>query len=669
MKNYLHLGQSLSDGTPFALPVSAYDRHAHYLGPTGTGKTYALLCTAQELIADTDAAVFFLDVKGSAARRLERWCYQRGLDDRLLPINPNDPRMVCGFNPVAPWPDNQELQARVARELFLRAIGQTEALLTPRNARWLDNLTYALIKLKLTLAEALLLFDYSTNAYRRALVPLLPEGTPVRSDFEWLVKVADHGSQAQMLKILDEHLGAAVNRLRHVLGNPALRAMYGAGTTIDIRTVIDERMIVPINLQPRQLDREAQRLLGLQLINEIVREVFRRKPVENVPVYLIIDEAHMFMTPDLAECLDLGRELGMRVILANQFLSQFRDRITGDSRMLDSVMTDAKLKVIFGALSPGDAEEMTRMLWGHHLNPDKRRTVSWSPRQLQRVITGLSQTRGTSEGESLSAAIAHTRAEGESRGSTRSVAIGTSSGRAISSLFGVGSASGSFVGSATTEGTNAQGLEGLDAITHSATLSSAFSDVDSDFHADGESQTETASEAESFAESSSRFTMDSQTISSGVSSNRGSSESVTQGPMVVPGPMFLEPQVEFEALEVQLARHQAALILQHDRHAVVVQGKQLPVAMRWKTLHEAAIDDHEADQLTLERMRDRQEYSEPDAVQALIAERHRRLLIGGDSHTAVLDDSRAELERNLAAATKREVARRCGSTRTKRTDT
>jgi len=154
--NVLNLGTQ-ANGQPLLLPLSALDRHVQIAGPTGTGKTRLLVRLFQQLVDHTDACIVALDPKGGMHRLLKRWCYSKALDDRMLVIDPNDRRMVCGFNPVQPWADNHDLQVRVARELILRAMGQNEALATPRMSRWLDNILHVLIEMRLTLAEALLL--------------------------------------------------------------------------------------------------------------------------------------------------------------------------------------------------------------------------------------------------------------------------------------------------------------------------------------------------------------------------------------------------------------------------------------------------------------------------------------------------------------------------------
>jgi hypothetical protein len=192
----------------------------------------------------------------------------------------------------------------------------------------------------------------------------------------------------------------------------------------------------------------------------------------------------------------------------------------------------------------------------------------------------------------------------------------------------------------------------LDATTDTTSAMDASSHLESDFSGQGETESTSEFESEAVGTSSSLSHVVADGVARGTAATAGSSESVAEGPMVVPGPVFLEPQVEFEPLDVQLWRHEAEIIKQPDRHAVVALGKEAPVAIYWRTLHDPAIDQDQAAELTLVRMHSRPEYSEPARVEAEIAARHRRLLSGCDGRAQAPDEcpSREELDRNLADA-------------------
>ncbi len=619
---YLHLGTH-ANGQPFRLPLSALDRHLQIAGPTGSGKTRLLVRLFQELVGNTDACIVVLDPKGGMHRLLRRWCYSQSLDDRMLVIDPNDRRMVCGFNPVQPWADNHDLQVRVARELILRAMGQNEALATPRMSRWLDNILHVLIEMRLTLAEALLLLDYASNAGREAVLPHLAQ-SPARSDLEWLGQVTRGRGESQSGRLLDDHLGAVLNRFRHILGNPALRAMYGTTRSLDWRSVVDQRQLVLVNLQRRHLDGEAQRLLGLQIVSELTREVFRRNPREVVPVYLILDEASLFVTPDLIEGLDRGRELGLRVVLAHQHLGQFVDPKTGDRQLLDSIMNDARAKIVFGGLAPRDADEFAAMLFRHHLDPDKVQLALKTLRQLSRVEDSRSTTEswGVSHGVTSSTTRSHatgcSSARGSSHGTTRGE--GSSRGSGSSSSMGMvhsdGVADGAYMADS---GLDPVGLSHVD--NSSSALSAAFGESHSSSDSRHEASSESVSEVEVTSE------MDGVAESVGAIDATTMGRSVTTGRAVVPTEAFEElSSVQFESLEVQLHRFASELVRHPDRHAFAAVGKEPPTPFVVATVEDPEIDEEQSDFLDLRRMRRRAYYSKPEAIEAEIAARQAKLL-------------------------------------------
>ncbi len=59
------------------------------------------------------------------------------------------------------------------------------------------------------------------------------------------------------------------------------------------------------------------------IVNDVVSHVFARPAHERGPVYFILDECHQFLTDDLAQALDMGRELGLHVIASHQNLDQY----------------------------------------------------------------------------------------------------------------------------------------------------------------------------------------------------------------------------------------------------------------------------------------------------------------------------------------------------------
>jgi hypothetical protein len=404
-----------ADGRPFRVPVSTFDYHAQVVGPTGYGKTYFLMRLFQELVEKTDSCVVFIDPAGDAYHFLKRWCYEQSLDSRLVLVDPGEHRMVCGYNPVRPWPQNRGLQAARALDNVRRALGTEGFSAAPLAAQWMFNLLYALIESGLTFYEAPDLLDYKPSALRGSIIEKLHD-PDTRRDWVWLQEMIGAGNP-QMLRLAYEQLGSSYRRVRQYVRNDNLRLMLATvERALSWKDILDQRKIVLVNLQRRQvLADEDQRMLGIQIVSELIEETFRREAdsqaESRVPCYLIADEFSRFAAQQIAQVLTEGRKYLLRLILAHQTLAQLIDIQKQDSTLYHAVLSCARTKVVFGGLSPMDADELGRTLYGHRLDPERRKLELWSWMQLSHVqpveITSEGWSSGSSSGKGEAAGYSY----------------------------------------------------------------------------------------------------------------------------------------------------------------------------------------------------------------------------------------------------------------------
>jgi len=164
-------------GEEIRVPVRALDRHAHYIGMTGGGKTYGLYRLFQELATKTQSALVFLDWKGDAYDFLKRWCYQKSFHrrGRLVLIDPGEERLIPGLNPLRPWSENLVAQAEAMADVILRTMGD-EAFDKPQVSQWTANLMFLLLATGLTFYEAARMLAPDSRL-RDAAIPNLPESS------------------------------------------------------------------------------------------------------------------------------------------------------------------------------------------------------------------------------------------------------------------------------------------------------------------------------------------------------------------------------------------------------------------------------------------------------------------------------------------------------------
>lgn len=634
MSGELEIGMR-PDGRPLVIPVAALDTHAQILGPTRYGKSMLLANIAQQLAIKTNSCVVVLDPKGDLFWFLKRWFHQHNLSHRLLLIDPSEKRMVCGFNPIRRWDANRELQAAIAVDVFRRALGTAGFEEAPLMARWLFGLHYCAIENNVTMHEMPMIADYNDPRVREVLTARLPD-CDVKSDLEWLNGLLSNASQAQMMRLVNEQLGSTLTRLRQYTRNANLRLMLASRErALDWKQVINDRKIVLVNLQRTALADEDQRLLGMQIVSQVIREVFRRESggEERVPTYLIIDEAQRFCSPEVEQILDEGSGYGLRLILAHQRPAQLVDPKTQDARLRDAVATNARLKIVFGGLPYKSAEEVAWDMWGHTLDPETRKLELTTKAQLHHLEMLESRGRtvahstAASHGLVRSRASAYSVAHGHTSAHGDSGANGYSEGAALGTGFNAGDMA-SFDDAGDVVGRGSSSAAGS-----SEMFSAGFSHVEGSSDVEAESETESESWVEGEA--------DTESWTEGTTDGR----SVTVSPVAVPEEPFDQlSSVQFEPLEEQLHRHICRMIGRPPQEATIALGKGAPVEFRVAHVEEPRLDTDYAKELDLELMRAMPEvYSDPAAIEEEIRDRHRGLLLPAEIVPDVVPASRFEV--------------------------
>ena len=382
----------LESRRPFHLPRSSFDTHWHFIGRTGKGKTTALQTIFHNLLGDPsfEPCVVIIDRLGGLSFDLLRWLasdycpsYVR---ERLVYVEPARDDVVLGFNPLLPRCEGERYY-RVFRavDAILRGWESQDIEKMPRLARWLFNSFYACSLSGLTIADSAHLLSPGTDLHT-AILRTLP--TELKTEWESLVKTSPN----QVAITLD----STRNRLKPFHEAPPLRRMFGATTGgLDMLRFMKEGKILLLNLSAgNRLPEHVSDAIGGLIINEVMTTARSLPMGVRYPTYMVLDEFQRFVGPDIRDAIPEVRQLGIKLLLSHQSMSQLK---VGETD-LTSMIFQAQSRMIFG-LQGEDADILAHELASLTFDPYKIKNELFS--QKQRIVGHRSvQTRSYSTSES-----------------------------------------------------------------------------------------------------------------------------------------------------------------------------------------------------------------------------------------------------------------------------
>jgi DNA helicase HerA-like ATPase len=366
---------------PVLLSERARREHCHVIGTTGGGKSkFIESCVRQDVAAGRGVCV--VDPHGdhpdSLYRSILAWLDERGYTKtrKIHLIDPNAPTHTTGFNPLACPDSDTDLSviAGVTLEAFSRAWGGEDTTQKPTIERILTATFTALAALKLTLAEAPLLYDRSDRHGIRAWAIQHLTDRYAREELERLHELSLDERRRHDFDI--EVIGP-INRIARFVRPPAIRTMIGqTENVLDIRQALDEGHIILVNLSggSRVYERDAD-LLGRLLTRSLFFHAKRRRaPDRTFVVYL--DECHRYLSGDLEHLLAESRKYGVALVLAHQWLEQ---ATTESENMLAALRNATNVKVVFRIeLVGGAAKTATHYLLAEQLAGESTQTHNMS---------------------------------------------------------------------------------------------------------------------------------------------------------------------------------------------------------------------------------------------------------------------------------------------------
>jgi hypothetical protein len=414
-------------GHPIELPPALrQSTHMHVIGGSGKGKSKFLQWMIERDIREGHGFCL-IDWHGTLYRDVLNYCAQLdvGLDKdfrSLVLLNPSEPNYITGFNPFMNQGADVATQVSRRIEATIRPWGITDTNLMPTFERLCRLLYTFAVERGETLPNAAHLLQFDRPDLREYAISVISDPY-IKQQWRQLAEI-------KSFRDWKEFVLSTENRLSRFLASKTIRRFMGmTNHNLDLRQAMDQGKIVLVNLgSSSYLDRESARVFASLLLNEFFETTMLRANstphgTKPKPFVLYLDEFQEYITEDIAAMLDQVRKGGLNLVLAHQHLAHLAD----NRRLLHSVLTNARIRAVFGGLAYEDASILANEMFLPDLNSRQIKQVYYHTIHLFEEQTRISRSQTIGEGRS------------ESSSWTRGQGYGTSLGAGTSALAGSGS--------------------------------------------------------------------------------------------------------------------------------------------------------------------------------------------------------------------------------------
>ena len=504
-------------GQPLLLKGADRKSHHHVIGSSGSGKSKFLeVLMRNDLVSGQGFCL--IDPHGTLYDDIVKFCAYRNINREILLLNLSAPTHIKGFNFFSKNKSG-DVSVQVDSRILatLHAWGVENADQTPTLERILRLIYTSLLDAELTLPQIAILLDFSQKDIRDQIIARIGNDL-IRREWQELSDLT------KVREFRDEVLSAK-NRLFRLLTSTALMRFLGIkDQSIDLLDAMNKQKVVLVNLaRSEHLSPENARIFGSLLVNQFFEEATQRKKDalgrDPQPYHLYLDEFQNFVSLDLTNMLDEVRKFGLFLTLSHQRFGQLTEDIE------DAILTNCRMKTVFGGLRTEDAKRMAEELFIGKLDPKKIKVAIYQTKHWYKYTRDKVYSTSTSWSETDS----YSDGEGDSSGYS----------------------------------TAASAMTGQSTLPPSDDFFSPSMWFDTP---QVQSLSESAGTSESYTESSSRSHTESH------SSSYGGSEGVADIPVFVPVPFKELGSVQFYPVEEQLLELTQALKLNQQRHGFI----QLP---------------------------------------------------------------------------------------------
>lgn len=439
----LHIGEDENGNDMFLTPEER-TTGVHVLGAPGSGKSQLANYMIEQDLKSLPGGGLIIDPHGGDRNSL----YQQALiyatyyrpRRPMYFVNLSAPRFTYGFHAFAPR-GGADISTRVQRAVraVFTAWGEPDPYERPRALHWLTNtFSVGMERSNVGLAALRLLLDPEQAALRSYLTGDTSVASPWRN--------LNH----KRLDQFEEQIESTRNRLDALVSAAGPRrflSLIHPTAMIDFRELLARRAWVFVNLEASPyLDREHARVIGTLLIADFIELACQRPYPEKAPVSLYIDEAHLYISRDIAVAFEEARKREIYTTFIHQHLNQLKQE---DERVFSAVLSTARTKIVFALGSDVDAKQMVHEVFVGENGVDYTEVKYRQPQTKFRPIAGRDRTysrgygggttrtkgssRGKSTGTMQTKGTSDTRtngySHGKSTGTTNTHTTGVSTGR------------------------------------------------------------------------------------------------------------------------------------------------------------------------------------------------------------------------------------------------
>jgi len=307
--------------TPFGIKAKDRARHMYVIGKTGMGKSTLLENMAIQDIVNGEGLAF-IDPHGSAVEALLEYIPEHRLKD-VVYFAPFDLDNPIAFNVM-------EDVGYDKRHLVVSGLMATFKKIWVD--AWSARMEYILSNTLLALLEypeATLLGVnrmYVDKEYRKKVVENIKD--PVVKDF-WTKEFATYTD-----RYTQEATPAIQNKIGQFTSNPLIRNIIGQPhSSFDVRTLMDQKKILLINLSKGLVGDVNMKLLGSMLTTRIFLGAMSRADLpatelkKAAPFYFYVDEFQNFANETFAEILSEARKYNLNLVMAHQYVEQMDEEV------------------------------------------------------------------------------------------------------------------------------------------------------------------------------------------------------------------------------------------------------------------------------------------------------------------------------------------------------
>jgi hypothetical protein len=390
-----------------------YRTHAVAKGTTQSGKSkFAEHCMREHVLQANGFCL--LDWHGTLYDGiLEYLAYLRPQQPVIL-INPSQPDFITPFNPFRlVEPDEVTAHAGRLADVLVKSWGAANTNELPTYERVVKMvITFAAVSGE-PLHHCARLLEMPKKEHREYAISIIED------DY-----IKQQWKQLQYIKSFKDwvhEVQSTQNRLARFVGSKGVKLFTGLpGEGLRVDDAIERGAILLVNLKPSgNLSAESGKVFAGLLLSEFLNAALRHTDRER-PYFLYCDEAQNYLTPDAAGILDQVVKAGLRVTLLHHHEGQFY----GNVPLIESIRTNARIKLIFGGLTPAAAKESAEELFLPELNErwkkdDKVHYITQYDEEQYETITDSSTS------SSSSGTIGETETQSSGDGSSHSVQYGS----------------------------------------------------------------------------------------------------------------------------------------------------------------------------------------------------------------------------------------------------